>query len=74
MSVKIQLKYLDPTNLSFPEGTKIFVNVHTKGDYGTNVRNFGIIRTFIHTLLSIVSSESNKMKMVHIKTLFILTV
>ena len=28
--------------------------VYTMGDYGMNTRNFGILRKFIHTLLSTV--------------------
>ena len=48
MGIKKGLKNLNPTNLSSPEGTKIYANdsltilshyyVHTIGDYGMNVR------------------------------------
>ena len=69
MRIKKGLKDLDPTNLSFPEGTNIYVNdVHTIGDYGMNARNFGVIRRFICTLLSMVQLGSSRLKMVHIKT------
>ena len=71
MRVKKGLKDLNPTNLSFPEDTKIYVNnslyVHTIGNYKINVSNFGIIKKIIRTLLSIVQLRSNRLKMVHIK-------
>ena len=56
MRIKKGLKDLNPTNLSFPEGTKIYVNDSLcpyYRDYGMNARNFGIIR-FILTLLLMV--------------------
>ena len=50
MRIKKGLKDLNPTNRSFPEGTKIYVNdslcQYYRGDYGMNTRNFGIIRKF----------------------------
>ena len=71
------MKDLNPKNLSFPESTKIYVNdglYHTIEDYGMNVRNFGIIRKFIRSLLSMVQLGSNKFKMVDIKASHISTV
>ena len=72
MRIKKGLKDLSPTNLSFLEGTKIYVNdslccAHTVGDYGMNARNLGIIRRFIRTLLSMAQLGSNRLKMVDIK-------
>ena len=43
-------------------------------DYGTNIGNFGIIRKIIPTLLSMVQSESNRLKMAHIKISHMLTI
>ena len=40
---------------------------HAIGDYGMNVRNFGIIRKFTRISLSMVQLGSNRLKMVHIK-------
>ena len=70
MRIKKGLKDLNPTNLSFPEGTKIYVNDSLCtyiGDCGMNARNFGIIRRFIRTLLLMVQLGSNRLRMVHIK-------
>ena len=70
MRIKKGLKDLNPTNLSFqraPKYTEMIAYAHTIGDYVMNVRNFGIIRKFIRTLLSMVQLGSNSFKMVHIK-------
>ena len=55
MHIKKGLKDLNPTNLSFPEGTKIYINDSLCPYYRGlwNVRSFGIIRKFIRTLLSV---------------------
>ena len=48
--------------------------VHAIVDYGMNSRNFGIIREFIRTLLSMVQLGLNGLKMVHIKASHVSTI
>ena len=47
---------------------------HTIEDYGMNVRNFGIIKKFIRSLLSMVQLGANRLKMIDIKASHISTI
>ena len=53
MRVKKDLKDLDPTDLDFPAGTRLFINdglCPITGDFGTNVKNYGSIKKYFGLL------------------------
>ena len=70
-------KNLNLTSLNFPEGIKTYVNDSLCPCYSwlwNEFRNFGIIREFIRTLLSMVQLGLNGLKMVHIKASHVSTI